>query len=412
MKKGYKNMRCGLIGEKLGHSFSPMIHTELADYSYKLTELAPDEVEGFVKSGSLDAYNVTIPYKKAIMPFLDFISPEAQKIGAVNTVVKYNNMLCGYNTDYFGFCHMLGISGIDVQSKKAIVFGRGGAAATVCAVLRDRGIGEIITVSTDNNNPDFLKNHLDAKIIINATPVGMYPNNNCSPTELSLFPECEGVLDLIYNPYKTRLLLDAESREIPCINGLTMLVAQAVRACELFTNEAVADGECERISKLIESKAKNIILIGMPGCGKTTLGKIIAENLNRPFYDADDIFEKTYEISAADVIKTQGEAVFRDMEHRVTEELGKLSGCVIACGGGVVTRDENYNSLHQNGTVVFIERNLEMLPTDNRPLSQSNSLQSLYNSRIDAYRRFADITVKSTEIPQITAQLIQKELNL
>ncbi|MBO7309806.1 MAG: shikimate kinase [Clostridia bacterium] len=412
MKNGYKKMRCGLLGEKLGHSFSPIIHAELCDYSYELIELAPNELEKFVRSDKLDAYNVTIPYKKDIIPFLDTISPEAMSIGAVNTVVKYNNKLCGYNTDYFGFCHILDKSGICVTDKKALVLGTGGASATVCAVLNDRKTREIVTVSIEDNTPEFLKKHNDAQIIINATPVGMYPKNGYAPVSLSLFPKCEGVVDVVYNPSKTQLLLDAESLNIPYINGLPMLVAQAAKAFEFFTGESTDDGECERITSIIENKTKNIILIGMPGCGKTTVGKILSEKLGRPFYDADEIFAKTYEVSPAEVITNQGEPTFRDMEHKIINELGKLSGGIIACGGGVITREENYNSLHQNGTIIFIERALEKLSTNNRPLSLAGPLEALYNSRINAYNRFADIKVISTEVPQNTAKLILKELNI
>lgn len=403
-------MKCGLLGEKLGHSFSPMIHGELADYEYSLVELAPEELEEFVKGKTLDAYNVTIPYKKAVMPFLDVISDEAKAIGAVNTVVLRNGRLYGYNTDYFGFCHMLDISGISVKGKKAVVFGTGGASATVCTALHNRGARELVTVAIEDNNPSFLSKHTDAEIIVNATPVGMYPKNGVSPAELSAFPHCEGVLDVIYNPAKTKLLLDAEKLGIKHVNGLPMLVAQAAKAFEFFTGDTAEAGACERITAHIERQTKNIVLIGMPGCGKTTVGTILADILNRPFYDADEVFSSVYGVSPAEVIKSEGEAKFRDMEHKIAEELGKKSGAVIACGGGIVTREENYPSLHQNGTTVFIERELERLATNGRPLSQATSPRALYDSRINAYRRFADITVQSTEIPQKTANLIIKEL--
>ena len=412
MKKGYSDKRCGLLGEKLGHSFSPMIHGELADYSYDLVELPPDEVEAFVRSDKLDAYNVTIPYKKTVMPFLDEISDEAKAIGAVNTVVRRDGRLYGYNTDYFGFCHMLDISGIKVSGKKAMVFGTGGASVTVCAVLRDRGVRELAVISIEDNTPENLAKHTDTEIIVNATPVGMYPHNGKSPVDLSLFPKCEGVLDVVYNPARTKLLLDAEERGIASCGGLTMLVAQAAKAFEFFTGECAEDGACERITKKIEGQTKNIILVGMPGCGKSTVGRLIAKALDRPFHDADDVFTKTYEVSPADVINTEGEPTFRDMEHRIAFELGKLSGTVIACGGGVVTREENYAALHQNGTIVFLERALENLTTKGRPLSQTHSVETLYNNRIDKYRRFADVTVASTEIPHRTAELIIKELGL
>lgn len=412
MKRGYKNMRCGLLGEHLEHSFSPIIHAQIADYSYKLVELPAEQVGDFVKSGELDAYNVTIPYKKTVLPFLDFISAEAKAIGAVNTVVCRDGKLCGYNTDYFGFSYMLDRSNIQVRDKKAVVFGRGGAAATVCAVLRDRGVSSLVTVSSADNTPENLAKHSDAQIIVNATPVGMYPKNGASPAELGDFPACEGVLDLIYNPSLTSLLLDAESRGIPFINGLPMLVAQAVRAFELFTGDIAEQGVCDRIIERIEAQTKNIILIGMPGCGKSTVGRITAKKLGRAFYDADQVFTQIYEKTPAEVIREDGEDAFRKMEHEVVCILGKHSGSVIACGGGVVTRKENYAPLHQNGTVVFLKRELDRLSTKGRPLSQATSLTELYLSRKDAYDAFADLTLDSTEIPEKTADVLIGSLDI
>ena len=407
MKTGYSHLKCGLIGEKLGHSFSLMIHEELADYPYELIELTPCEVGDFVRSSDLDAYNVTVPYKKTVMPFLDHISPEAKAIGAVNTIVRSKNgELYGYNTDHFGFSYMLDVSKISVKDKKVIVFGTGGASATVCTVLCERGVRALTVIGSKDNNDDGLKDHYDAEIIINTTPVGMYPKNGASPVDLSMFPLCEGVLDVIYNPAKTKLLLDAEKRGIPHINGLSMLVAQAVKAFEFFTGDTADYGVCDTIINLLEFNTKNIILIGMPGCGKSTVASLIAEKLSRHFYDTDKVFEETFGKTPADVIRADGEEAFRRMEHEVVEKLGKLSGAVIATGGGVVTRECNYDSLHQNGTLVFLERDLKKLPTKGRPLSVANSLESLYEARIDAYRRFADVTVKSTEIPNDTADLI------
>ena len=411
MKTGYNDLKCGLLGENLGHSFSPMIHGELADYSYELVELAPHEVEGFVRGNTLDAYNVTIPYKKTVMPFLDVISKEAQAIGAVNTVLRgKDGRLYGYNTDYFGFSHMLDVSGIDVLGKKVIVFGTGGASATVCAVLRDRGARQLVIISAEDNTPENLARHTDCEIVVNATPVGMYPKNGAAPVDISIFHGCEGVLDVIYNPSKTRLLLDAEERGIPHVNGLPMLVAQAVKAFEIFTGDVADRDACERISAKIEADTKNIILIGMPGCGKSTVGKLLAKELCRPFYDADDVFTNTYGRTPAEVITEDGEECFRQMEHKIAEELGKRSGAVISCGGGVVTKEYNYPALHQNGTIIFLQRALENLSVKGRPLSQTTPVETLYASRKDAYRRFADITVQSTEIPEKTAALMLAEL--
>ena len=411
MIHGYSALRCGLIGEHLGHSFSKIIHAHLCDYSYEHVELTPEQVESFVRGGTLDAYNVTIPYKKTVMPLLDVISREAQAIGAVNTVVRRDGKLYGYNTDYFGFCYMLDSAGFDVSGKKVIVLGTGGAAATVCAVLRDRH-ASTVSVSHRDNTPEFLAKHADARIIVNTTPVGMYPKNGLSPVDLDVFPRCEGVLDLIYNPSLTKLLLDAEQRDIKYVNGLPMLVAQAVRACELFTGEVAEVGVCERVCERIERQTKNRVLIGMPGCGKSTVGRLIAQMLDRPFWDADRAFSDKYGESPAEVIKRDGEDKFRQMEHAVLAELGKRRGAVIACGGGAVTRVQNYAPLHQNGVIVFLERALENLSSKGRPLSQATSVDELYRSRIDAYRSFADVTVASTEVPPLTAELIIKTLKM
>ena len=413
MKRGYSQMRCGLIGEKLGHSFSAMIHGLLADYSYELIELTPNEVEGFMKSNSLDAFNVTIPYKKTVMPYLDVISPEAAAIGAVNTVVRgSDSRLYGYNTDYFGFSYTLDAYGIDVNNKKVIVFGAGGASATACAVLRDRGVSELAIVSSKDNTPENLKQYSDFQLIVNTSPVGMFPKNGKTPVDLSAFPCCEGVVDVIYNPALTRLLLDAEELGLPHVNGLPMLVSQAVRAFELFTGDVAEEGIFEAVISKIQADTKNIILIGMPGCGKSSVGRLLAQMLDRPFYDADDVFTETFSRTPAEVITAEGESVFRAMEHTVCEELGKLSGAVISCGGGVVTRECNYPSLHQNGTVIFLQRELSRLSKRGRPLSQSTPIEELYASRSAAYERFADITVQSTEVQKNTALLMLKELGL
>jgi len=410
MKRGFEKMRCGLIGEHLGHSFSPLIHSHLADYSYELCELSREELGGFMKNPPFDAFNVTIPYKKDVIPYLDFISPEAKAIGAVNTVVKKDGKLYGYNTDYFGFSYMLSLSGISVSNKKALVLGAGGASLTAQAVLRDLGACEVSVMARKDNNPEILALHADAKIIVNATPVGMYPNNYTAAVNLSDFPLCEGVAELIFNPARTELLLSAERLGITAVNGLPMLVAQAAKAFEFFTGEAAEYGSIDSITELISRQTRNIILIGMPSCGKSTVGKILAEKLSRSFVDADEEFEKMHLISPAEAILSLGEDKFREMEHLTLRELGKQNGLVIACGGGAVTREYNYSPLHQNGVIIFIERDLDKLSTDGRPLSKASSLKELYAKRIDAYHRFADLEIRSAEEPEQTADLIISEL--
>ncbi len=412
MQGGYSHLKCGLIGRKLGHSFSTFIHEELADYSFGLYELEPEQLEDFVRHGELDAFCVTIPYKKDVIPFLDELSPEARAIGAVNVVVRgKDGKLYGYNTDYFGFDYMIESAGIDVRGKKAVVFGNGGASLTICTVLRDKGIGELCVVGKQDNTPENMKKLADATIIINATPVGMYPNNGYSPTSLDYFPNCEAVLDVVYNPPRTELILGAEERGIVAVGGLSMLVAQAAKGFEHFTGNKYEEGCIERVTSLISKNTRNIVLVGMPGCGKTTVGRLLARDLERPFFDADDEFAKAYGLTPAEVIKSRGEEEFRKMEHEILCELGKKSGAVIATGGGAVTREYNYAPLHQNSVIVFIERALSNLSVVGRPLSQLTPPDELYKVRLPLYRRFADIKVESREIPEITALTIKAELD-
>ena len=407
MKQGYKSMRCGLIGEHLSHSFSPQIHNELADYSYGLYELSRDELEDFVKNGELDAFNVTRPYKQDVIKFLDEISPEAQAIGSVNTVVRRKDgRLCGYNTDYFGFSHIVDLLGVDVREKKAVVLGAGGTSLTACAVLRDRGVGELVVLGRADNTPENLYKHRDADIVINTTPVGMYPKVGLSPADLSVFDRCIGVLDVIFNPARTALLLQAEERNIPYVNGLPMLVAQAAKAFEFFTGDTCEAGCIERITSIIARKTRNIVLVGMPGCGKSTVGRIIAKELGREIFDADTEFEKMHGISPADCINERGEEEFRRLESETLSELGKQSGIVLATGGGAVTRECNYAPLHQNGSIFFIERELKNLARNGRPLSMKTPPEQMYAQRVSAYRRFADSTVRSNEVIRDTAAKI------
>ena len=413
MKKGFASMRCALLGEHLGHSFSPQIHAALTDYTYDLVERPRDEVEEFVKHGGYDCFNVTIPYKQTVIPFLDTISPEAERIGAVNTVVRdKDGTLHGYNTDYFGFSYMIDRLGLSVKGKKAIVLGRGGASHTACTVLRDRGVRELIVFGSRDNTLENLFPHTDTEIIVNATPVGMFPHTGHTPVDLSLFPHCIAVLDMIYNPARPALLLDAEARGIPYINGLSMLVAQAVKAFEFFTGDGSQFSMIETITADIRKQTENIILIGMPGCGKSTVGQLLAQRMERPFYDADEEFLKCFGVTPAQVIESKGEETFRKMEHEVLCELGKQSGTVIVCGGGAVTRETNYHPLHQNGVIVYLQRELSLLCTKGRPLSQTRTPEALYRERKEKYEAFADITVQSTEVPTQTAAVIQQGFEL
>lgn len=410
MKKGYEKMNCGLLGEHLLHSFSPLIHKMLGDYGYNIYDIPAEKLEDFVKNGTLDAFNVTIPYKKAVIPMLDEISDEARAIGAVNVVVRKNGKLYGYNTDYFGFAYMIDSANVNVANKKAVLFGNGGAAATIRKVLCDKGIGELIIIDKDDNTPENIARHSDACIIINSTPLGMFPNNRKAATDLSLFPKCEAVLDIVYNPARTELILEAEKRGITAVGGLSMLVAQAARGFELFTGDSYENRIIEKIIDRISRDTQNIILIGMPSSGKSTIGDLLASSLDRPFFDADKEFEKTYSITPANAIKTLGESKFRDMESIILASLGKMSNTIIATGGGAVTREENYPSLHQNGIIIYLKRDISKLSTEGRPLSQSSSLSEMYEKRKALYERFADITIENEGSLDETAKSIENAL--
>lgn len=400
-------MQCGLLGRKLGHSYSPQIHSQLGSYDYQLFEKEPEELEDFLKNGDFTGLNVTIPYKKDVIPFLDELSPRAKTLGAVNTIVRRNGKLIGHNTDYFGFETMLLSTGVSLQGKKALVCGSGGASSTACAVLKAHGANVVVLSRTGNDNYQNLNRHSDAALIVNATPVGMYPNVEASPIEdLAAFPMLEGVLDLVYNPARTSILLKAEALGIPCVNGLRMLVAQAKESAEWFTGEPIDDSCIEMIYSHLRRQMENIILIGMPGCGKTTVGASLAKVLSRPLKDADAELEQAVGRKITEILPTDGEASFRSLESETLLDLGKQSGLVIATGGGCVTIPNNYEKLHRNGTIVWLKRDLDLLPTDGRPLSQTVHLQEMYQKRAPLYARFADFSVENSGDPQETAEEI------
>ena len=384
----------------------------LGNHDYNLFEIAPENLEAFMKEHNFKGINVTIPYKKAVIPYLDVISPEAQKIGAVNTVTVRDGKLYGDNTDYFGFVYMLEKSGISVKDKKSVVLGGGGASATVQAVLRDFGASEVIVVdlNTENNYKN-LYLHYDAQIIVNTTPVGMYPNNLKSLVNLDDFKNITGVLDVVYNPLKTKLILDAEARNIPCSAGLSMLVAQAKKAHEIFFDTKIETTVCEKIENVLKMQMCNIVLIGMAGCGKSTVGKVLAEKLGKELVDTDEMIENVENMPIPEIIEKFGEVHFRNCENAAIILAGREKECVIATGGGVITRPENYNPLKQNGIIVFINRDADLLPTKGRPLSQMHGVKALYEKRMPLYRQFADIEVDGNGTVEEVADRIIKEIN-
>ena len=405
-------MRCGLLGKTLGHSYSPQIHAQLGDYSYELFEKQPEELENFLRHGEFDALNVTIPYKKAVLPYCAVLSDAVKAIGSANTLVRQpDGTLFADNTDAFGFSCIVDECGVDIAGKKALVFGSGGASVTAQYVLKTRGAREVLVISrSGEHNYENLDKNTDAEILVNTTPLGMYPNNGASPADLTRFPRCAAVLDVVYNPARTALLLQAEALGIPHAGGLLMLVAQAKRASELFTGSAIADTRVGEIYRTLAVQMQNIVLVGMPGCGKSSIGTLLAEKLDRPFLDADAEIEKAAGMPIPDFFKLYGEAAFRDLESRVLAELGKRSGAVIATGGGAVLREENYAALHQNSTIVWLTRDLARLPIDGRPVSQATSLDALFAARKARYERFADHIIDNNGAPDETVRAILEAL--
>ena len=401
-------MKCGLLGRKLGHSYSPQIHTYLGSYSYDLFEKEPEEVGDFLQNGDFSAINVTIPYKQTVIPFCDELSETARRIGAVNTLVRRpNGRLVGHNTDYYGFLSTIKHTGMDPAGKKVLIIGSGGASKPAIAVMEELG-AQVVVISHKENTVQNLQLHRDAAILVNATPVGMYPNAGASPVDLALFPHLEGVIDMIYNPARTKLLLDAQARGIVAENGLWMLVAQAKEAAEWFTGCAIDDAVIQKIHGQLKLQMENIILIGMPGSGKSTIGRTLAQKMGRAFADADEAIVKEAGMSIPEIFATSGEEGFRQIETKVLARLGQESSLVIATGGGCVTRRENDPLLHQNGICVWLTRDLEKLPTEGRPLSQQTKLEQMYQIRKPLYTQFADYTVDNNASPdQCTAQILE-----
>ena len=402
-------MKTGLLGRKLGHSYSPQIHAYLGEYSYDLFEREPEEVESFLKEGDFTAINVTIPYKKTVMPYCT-LTEKAKYMGSVNTIVRQpDGSLLGHNTDYFGFTSMVYKSGLDVRGKKCLVLGSGGASVTAVAVLKEMGAHVVVISRSGEDNYENLHRHSDASVICNCTPVGMYPHNGVSPVNLDLFPKLEGVLDMIYNPARTQLLMEAENRGLVAENGLWMLVAQAKEAAEWFLNVKLPDSLIQFVYDKMRRQMENLILIGMPGCGKSTVGKLLAEKLGKTFVDADAELVKTYGTDIPTIFAKEGEAGFREKETSILAELGKKAGLVIATGGGCVTQDRNYPLLHQNGTLFWLLRDLRQLPADGRPLSQVTKMEDMYRIRKPLYGRFADHTIDNNgAAEQTAAQILAK----
>lgn len=405
-------LKCGLLGQKLGHSYSPAIHGMLASYDYQLFEREPEQLEDFLKNGPWDGINVTIPYKKAVLPYCAELSETALRIGSVNTIVRRpDGSLYGDNTDAYGFESLIRKNGIAIQGKKALVLGSGGASVMAVAVLKLLGAESVTVISRGGeDNYDNLERHAGAQIIANTTPVGMYPNNGQAAVDLTCFPRCEGVLDVVYNPARTALLLQAEKLGIPRAGGLYMLVAQAKRSSELFTGQAIPDREIDRIEAVLSGQMKNIVLVGMPSSGKSTLAVALGAKLGRTVYEADALIAQEAGMDIPAIFAQYGEEHFRALETEVLSRLGKLSGAIISTGGGCVTREENYDLLHQNGTILWLQRSTDKLEKTGRPVSLRSDLNELYQKREPMYRRFADAAVDNNGSVEATLEQILEVL--
>lgn len=390
-------MKYGLIGEKLGHSFSKEIHEMIGYYKYEIHEVARCDIDKFMKEKDFVGINVTIPYKETVIPYLDEISPQALSIGAVNTIVNVNGKLYGHNTDYFGMLALIKKNNIDCKDKKVLILGTGGTSKTAYAVVKDLGAKTILKASINGEvntitYEEAINVHNDVEVIINTTPVGMYPKNDGCIIELSKFKKLTGLIDVVYNPLRTNLVLDANSLKIPSEGGLYMLVGQAVYACGLFLNKDIDLSIIDIIFNKLKSDKENIILIGMPSSGKTTIGKILSEKLNKKLIDTDDLIVNKIGMSIKDYMNNHTEKEFRDVETECVKEAAKMSNVVIATGGGAILRSENVKALKQNGKLYFLKRDLELLtPTDSRPFSSDvESLKKRYIERLPIYESVCD----------------------
>ena len=390
-------MRYGLIGEKLGHSFSKIIHEQLADYTYDLIPLTREELDVFMTEKQFSALNVTIPYKETVIPYLDEVDAHAKKIGAVNTIVNRGGKLKGYNTDFYGFRYMLQNNGIDVSGKKALVLGKGGASKAVIAVLEEMGASEILTVYYKENPQTITyatcyRDHSDAEIIVNTTPVGMYPKADDCPIDLSRFPNLSGVADVVYNPLRTQLIVEAQKRGINAAGGLEMLVAQAKYAVEIFLDTKIDDNRINDINADLVKERSNLVLIGMSGGGKTTLGKMAAEKLGKTFVDTDEEIVKRIGMPIAEFFAKEGEPAFREIETEVLYDFSSQNNLVISTGGGIVKNPLNVEYLKRNGRIVWLKRDAELLQSGNgRPLAPDKAATlKLYEERLPLYTAAAE----------------------
>ena len=391
-------MRYGLIGEKLGHSFSKIIHEQLADYSYDLIPLSKEAFPIFMKQREFAAINVTIPYKESVLPYLDRIDPKAAAIGAVNTIVHQGSRLYGYNTDYDGFRYLLAKHKINPKGKKILVLGKGGAAKACIAVMQDFGAKEIRTVYYKENPEtityqDCYAKHTDAQIIVNTTPVGMYPKTESSPIQLAPFQALEAVVDVVYNPLRTKFVLDGLAQGVIAVGGLEMLIGQAKCAVEIFQGKKIEDTVIQKLHEDLLKERSNLVLTGMSGCGKTTLGRLAAQHLGKKFIDIDEEIVKEINMSIQEYFSSMGEAAFREVESKMVRKLSALNGYVISTGGGVIKNQDNITELKKNGYTFWVKRDVALLESGNgRPLAPDfAATQKLYTERLPLYEASAEV---------------------
>ena len=407
-------MKYGCIGEHLPHSFSKEIHGCIADYEYELKELAPDELPGFLMSRDFLGVNVTIPYKQAVIPYLDHISETALEIGAVNTVVNRGGALWGYNTDLDGLTGLIRRTGLDLSGRKVLILGTGGTSRTAAYAARKLGASRILKVSrTAGENvvtyEEALRDHTDAEIILNTTPCGMYPHPDAQPLVLRPFTHLIGIVDVVYNPLRTRLVLEARSLGLSAEGGLFMLVAQAVRASELFLDTAYPETLADSVYTQILRRKENRVLIGMPGSGKTSVGRALAGFTGLPFLDTDQLIVEKAGKPISDILADSGEEAFRDLESEVIRDVALQGGRIISTGGGAVLRPENVIALRRNGRLFWLDRDPESLvPTADRPLADTAAkMKQLYARREPVYRSAADEIIPVRGTPEDIAGIIE-----
>ncbi|MBE6936565.1 MAG: shikimate kinase [Ruminococcaceae bacterium] len=398
----------GLLGKTLRHSYSKIIHEWMADYTYDLYETPEEGLRDLIFRPDAGGFNVTIPYKQTVIPFCDRLSPSAQAIGSVNTLYRdAEGRLVGDNTDYYGFSYMARRAGISFAGRKVVILGSGGTSLTARRVAADQGAREIVIVSrSGENHYENLSRHSDAEILINTTPVGMYPHNEGKLINLADFPRCVGVLDVIYNPHRTNLILDAEAAGIPASGGLPMLVAQAAPAVGHFSGKEIDEAMIEDVLSRLTRQMCNLVLVGMPGCGKSTVGELLAAETGRCFVDTDALIVERAGCSIPEIFARDGEAAFRDLEAQVVADTARESGLIVATGGGVLLREENRRALRQNSRVIFLERALSQLPSAGRPISQSRPIEEIYAERLPLYRAAADAIIANDGTPEETVRRI------